>query len=194
MKRTVYCVLDRSGSMADCLDDTIGGYNTFLKEQDPDTVLSLTLFDNKINQVYKKSVRDIEPLNTKTYVPRGGTALLDAIGKVIKSVPIDETPSIVILRTATKTRAKGTPSCTSTTSLKRRRRLGGRLCFSRQIRMLFSLRENSESQSTAHSRLTLVTWRVRSGPRRAGSSAKQLGRRKAFGSPKRRENFFRVVL
>jgi uncharacterized protein with von Willebrand factor type A (vWA) domain len=97
MKNTVYCVLDRSGSMAVCIDDTIGGYNTFLKEQDPDTVLSLTLFDNKIKNVYKKSVRDIEPLNTKTYVPRGGTALLDAIGQVINSVPIDETPSIVIL-------------------------------------------------------------------------------------------------
>lgn len=97
MKSFVYCVLDRSGSMADCLTDTIGGFNTFLKEQDPDTVLSLTLFDNEINQVYKKAVGDIEPLNTKTYVPRGGTALLDAIGHVIKSVPIDETPSIVIL-------------------------------------------------------------------------------------------------
>jgi hypothetical protein len=97
MKNTVHCVLDRSGSMADCVSDTIGGFNTFLKEQDPDTVLSLTLFDNEIKHVYKKAVRDIEPLDTKTYVPRGGTALLDAIGCVIKSVPIDETPSIVIL-------------------------------------------------------------------------------------------------
>jgi hypothetical protein len=83
--------------MSSCLSDTIGGFNTFLKDQDPDTVLSLTLFDNEISQVYKKDVRDIEPLNAKTYVPRGGTALLDAIGHVIKSVPADETPSIVIL-------------------------------------------------------------------------------------------------
>jgi len=93
----VYCVLDRSGSMADCLTDTIGGFNTFLKEQDPDEILSLTLFDNEINHLYKKAVRDIEPLTQKTYVPRGGTALLDAIGTVIKKVPTDETPSIVIL-------------------------------------------------------------------------------------------------
>jgi len=97
VKSTIYCVLDRSGSMSSCLSDTIGGFNTFLKDQDPDTVLSLTLFDNEISQVYKKDVRDIEPLNAKTYVPRGGTALLDAIGHVIKSVPADETPSIVIL-------------------------------------------------------------------------------------------------
>ena len=96
-KQSVYCVLDRSGSMTDCLSDTIGGFNTFLKEQDPDTVLSLTLFDNEIKELYKKAVRDIEPLTTKTYVPRGGTALLDAIGHVIKSVPADETPSVVIL-------------------------------------------------------------------------------------------------
>lgn len=93
----MYCVIDRSGSMASCLDDTIGGFNAFLKDQDPDTVLSLTLFDNEIRTMYKKPVREIEPLNTKTYVPRGGTALLDAIGTVIKSVPSDEKPSIVIL-------------------------------------------------------------------------------------------------
>ena len=97
MNTSIYCVLDRSGSMKDCLSDTIGGFNTFLTEQDTSTILSLTLFDNEITQVYKKAVRDVEPLNTKTYVPRGGTALLDAIGHVIKSVPIDETPSIVIL-------------------------------------------------------------------------------------------------
>ena len=97
MKSAVYCVLDRSGSMAECLSDTIGGFNMFLKEQDPDTVLSLTLFGSDIKHIYKKYVRDIEPLNAKTYVPHGGTALLDAIGCVIKSVPIDETPSIVIL-------------------------------------------------------------------------------------------------
>jgi hypothetical protein len=97
MVNTVYCILDRSGSMADCVDDTIGGFNTFLKDQDPDTVMSLTLFDNEIKQVYKKAVREVEPLNTKTYVPRGGTALLDAIGSVIKSVPTEENPSVVIL-------------------------------------------------------------------------------------------------
>jgi uncharacterized protein with von Willebrand factor type A (vWA) domain len=93
----VYCLIDRSGSMETCIDDTIGGFNTFVKDQSPDTMLSLTLFDNEIKHVYTKKVSEIEPLDRKTYIPRGGTALLDAIGYIIKSVPPNETPCIVIL-------------------------------------------------------------------------------------------------
>ena len=94
---SIYCLIDRSGSMANCVDDTIGGFNTFLKEQNSETMLSITLFDNEITHLYTKKVCDIEPLNKTTFVPRGGTALLDAIGHTIKSVPAGEVPSIVIL-------------------------------------------------------------------------------------------------
>jgi hypothetical protein len=83
--------------MANCVDDTIGGFNTFMKNQPPDTTISLTLFDNKIETLYTKQVKDAPLLDTKTFVPRGSTALFDSIGHVIKMVPIDETPTIVIL-------------------------------------------------------------------------------------------------
>ena len=94
---SVYCLLDRSGSMASCVDDTIGGFNTFMKNQPSDTTISLTLFDNKIETLYTKLVKDAPLLDTKTFVPRGSTALFDSIGHVIKMVSVDEVPTIVIL-------------------------------------------------------------------------------------------------
>ena len=94
---SVYCLIDRSGSMASCVDDTIGGFNTFLQSQSPETIISLTLFDNEITPVYKKKALEADLLTTETFVPRGSTALLDAIGHVIKSVPTGEVPTIVIL-------------------------------------------------------------------------------------------------
>jgi len=81
----IYCVIDRSGSMANCLDDTIGGFNTFLKEQPPDALMTTFLFDNEVQELYRcRQVSKVEPLTPSTYRPRGGTALLDAIGHAMK--------------------------------------------------------------------------------------------------------------
>jgi len=83
--------------MASCVDDTIGGFNTFLQSQSPETIISLTLFDNEITPLYTKKALEADLLTTETFVPRGSTSLLDAIGHVIKSVPSGEVPTIVIL-------------------------------------------------------------------------------------------------
>lgn len=79
-------LLDRSGSMASILDDTIGGYNSFVKSQVADGgKMSLYLFDHEVNEVYKDVPIDkVEPLTAETFVPRGSTALLDAIGYILK--------------------------------------------------------------------------------------------------------------
>lgn len=95
---SVYCLLDRSGSMANCIDDTIGGFNTFLKAQPPDIIISLTLFDHEVETLYTQPAKDAPLLDTKTFVPRGATALLDSIGHVIKMISLEEVkPTIVIL-------------------------------------------------------------------------------------------------
>lgn len=82
-------VLDRSGSMITVAKDTIGGYNTFLKTQqeaDGEAVLTLVQFDDKYEIVYEgKNIKDVPPLTSETFIPRGWTALLDAIGKTIVS-------------------------------------------------------------------------------------------------------------
>jgi uncharacterized protein YegL len=80
-------VLDRSGSMSIVRDDTIGGFNAFLKEQQSasgECRLTLVQFDNEYEFVHQgKPVAEVPPLNTTTFVPRGSTALLDAIGRAV---------------------------------------------------------------------------------------------------------------
>ncbi len=80
-------VLDRSGSMADICLDTIGGFNTFLqgqKEIAEKATFSLIQFDHEYTPIcIGIPIEHVPPLNSKTYVPRGSTALLDAIGQTI---------------------------------------------------------------------------------------------------------------
>jgi len=91
-------VLDRSGSMETCRDDTIGGFNSFLREQQTlGGTLSLIQFDHEYQVTYaSKPIGDVEPLTANTFQPRGSTALLDAIGRTIKEATA-ATPSVVIL-------------------------------------------------------------------------------------------------
>lgn len=84
------CVIDRSGSMSSIADDAIGGFNTFLKEQKGmkgRANLTMVLFDNEFVDLYKGTpIEKVEPLDKNSYVPRGTTALYDAIGRAITSV------------------------------------------------------------------------------------------------------------
>ncbi len=95
MSTSIYCVIDRSGSMDSCRSDTIGGFNVFLAEQDPETTININLFDHEYNELYSGSVKDAQKMSMETFVPRGNTALFDAIGKTIKKAI--GTPIIVIL-------------------------------------------------------------------------------------------------
>jgi Mg-chelatase subunit ChlD len=91
-------ILDRSGSMESCRDDTIGGFNSFLRDQQTlGGTLSLIQFDHEYQVTYaSKPIGDVEPLTSETFQPRGSTALLDAIGRTIKEATA-ATPSVVIL-------------------------------------------------------------------------------------------------
>lgn len=85
----IHFVLDRSGSMETCLEDTIGGVNSFLRTQKElkdggNCTISLYLFDHEYNVLYNEiNVQDAKELDHTTYVPRGHTALHDAIGKTV---------------------------------------------------------------------------------------------------------------
>ena len=75
-------VVDRSGSMATLRADAQGGINTLLDEQfDLDGKLTVTLveFDTEIDTVKRMAKDSFE----YTLVPRGGTALFDAVGQEI---------------------------------------------------------------------------------------------------------------
>ena len=82
----IIVVLDRSGSMRDIQYETESGFDVFIKKQleTPDeTKVSLYQFDDKYDVVYEnESLDKVPPLSL---IPRGMTALLDAIGKTIQS-------------------------------------------------------------------------------------------------------------
>lgn len=86
-KTAIAVVLDRSGSMQSCRADTIGGFNAFLKKQRElpgYATLTLAQFDDVYEVVYlDRELKDVPDLTEETFVPRGTTALCDAIGKTI---------------------------------------------------------------------------------------------------------------
>ena len=86
----IYFLLDRSGSMARIADDVIGGFNTFLKQQQaegPDARITLVQFDSRDPQhivLDGAPITEAAPLSHRTFLPRGGTPLLDATGLLIE--------------------------------------------------------------------------------------------------------------
>lgn len=82
-------LLDRSGSMSGLEQDTIGGFNAFVKKQcelEGDTLLTAVLFDNQYEIIWNGVDAKSVTLTEKDYFVRGSTALLDAIGKTILDV------------------------------------------------------------------------------------------------------------
>ena len=88
----VAIVVDRSGSMAGKEADTVGGINTTLsqlrqdKEEGTTINITLILFDNEqITKWSSKNLDEITEFPISEFIPRGGTALLDAMGDTITS-------------------------------------------------------------------------------------------------------------
>ena len=95
--RNLIFLLDRSGSMESCWDDTIGGFNSFVTDQKAlGGKLTLVQFDHEYYVAYENiDLKNVAPLTRETFKPRGSTALLDAIGKAIKST--SEVSTLIIL-------------------------------------------------------------------------------------------------
>lgn len=87
-KIDVIFLLDRSGSMHGSEEDTIGGYNSYLKDQKKNNALITTvLFDDNYELLhFRKNINEINNLTNKEYYVKGCTALYDAIGITIKKL------------------------------------------------------------------------------------------------------------
>ena len=83
-------ILDRSGSMAGLVEDTIGGFNSMIekqKKEEGECLVSLVLFDDRQEVLYDRiPIEKVPVLTDKEYYARGCTALLDAMGGAIHHI------------------------------------------------------------------------------------------------------------
>ena len=86
----IVIVADRSGSMRGKERDTVGGINAMLdemrsKQKEDDTIkVSLKLFDNEeILKWRSLNITEAGEFLVEEFVPRGQTALLDAMGSTL---------------------------------------------------------------------------------------------------------------
>lgn len=89
----IIVILDRSGSMESIRNDMIGGLNNFVAEQKGLTAegknvkFTLVQFDDKYETIYNRTnINDVAERNRDNYVPRGSTALHDAIGRTLNNL------------------------------------------------------------------------------------------------------------
>ncbi|MDF1826625.1 MAG: VWA domain-containing protein [Verrucomicrobiales bacterium] len=83
-------ILDRSGSMNRMVKPAITGFNQFLAQQQEapgEARLSLVLFNDRIRAPFLSTpLEEVTKLDRDSYIPRGGTALLDAIGTTVTHI------------------------------------------------------------------------------------------------------------
>ncbi|HTE24447.1 vWA domain-containing protein [Flavitalea sp.] len=95
-KKTYYhIILDQSGSMQDCIDPTISGFNEqiqvirSLQQRYPEQEIKvgLTCFNHDVNIVsFGRPVNEQRQLSREEYQPNGQTALYDAIGETVLKI------------------------------------------------------------------------------------------------------------
>jgi hypothetical protein len=101
-------VLDRSGSMNCVAENAVADFNAFLRDQQTapgDARFTLVLFDDEyLVPANALPISQVAPLDATTYIPRGSTALLNAMGRTIddlgrrlSGLPEPERPARVIV-------------------------------------------------------------------------------------------------
>ena len=92
----IVILLDRSGSMESIAGDIVGGFNQFMRGQaaaGTDARVTFVQFDTEDPQeviVAGAPIAEVVPLTGVTFVPRGGTPLLDATGQLIARIDANQ--------------------------------------------------------------------------------------------------------
>ena len=92
----IVAIIDRSGSMKGKEEDTIGGINSTIKilqeslnqtNQNEIINVSIKLFDHEeIMLIRSLNIKEVRPIELRQYVPRGHTALYDALGNSLQYI------------------------------------------------------------------------------------------------------------
>lgn len=108
-KTLVTVILDRSGSMASTIQQTIDGYNEYINglksDKETEYTISLIQFDApaanpELTVSYQdRALADVPALSKETYDPRGNTPLYDAIGECVRRVDAKDRGVIVMVIT-----------------------------------------------------------------------------------------------
>jgi hypothetical protein len=108
-KTFYHIILDQSGSMSDCVNQTLKGLADQRKEilaianefPGQEIRVGLTVFDHNLELKYSNlSVTELSRMNSFHYQPNGQTALLDAIGMSVTTTErlmVNESDSAVII-------------------------------------------------------------------------------------------------
>jgi len=89
-KTELVFILDKSGSMANMVEDVVGGFNAMIEKQkkiEGEMLVSAVAFANTQKVIYDRvPISEVKPMTLEDYQPNGCTALLDAIGRAIHHI------------------------------------------------------------------------------------------------------------
>lgn len=94
-------LLDKSGSMSGIEKDTIGGYNSYLKNNKDKNIKVTTILFNNQYTIYneRKNISKVKDLTEKEYQVGGTTALLDALGTSINYMEEQKAKKVMFIIT-----------------------------------------------------------------------------------------------
>jgi hypothetical protein len=147
-KKTYYqIILDRSGSMSSCIEETVSGVNTQIRQirelaaefPEQELMTSFNLFNHHLSTIWDRlGATGIKEINYPDFRPDGTTALLDAIGLTIRhlqdtigeEVARDEASVVVVIFTDGYENASKQFNLKQVSSLIKELELTGRWSFS----------------------------------------------------------------
>ena len=100
-KLDVVFILDKSGSMAGQVENTISSFNEYLEKEKKnkyETNITTVLFSDKYKVLHDGvNVSNVKPLTNKEYYVEGCTALYDALGNTIHNFEAKDTDKVIFI-------------------------------------------------------------------------------------------------